>query len=123
MPENFDNLFNNEKLVEDFVVYMEKEEIEMTMNKHLEKIHIPNFVKDMFTHDDLEFYFMNPNNPNVIGLLMYIRRDAGDGGESIMEYMNDMVESSIITKKIYKTAIIFKIIELMEVRFESDSET
>ena len=45
MPENFDDLFNNEKLVEDFVVYMEYESIEMKMNKHLALIHIPNWGK------------------------------------------------------------------------------
>ena len=54
---------------------------------------------------------------------MYIRAFSNDGGESIMEYMNDRVESSIITRKIYKTAVSFKIEELMEARFESESES
>ena len=124
MPENFDDLFNNEKLVEDFVVYMEYERIEMKMNKHLALIHIPNFVNNLL---DFEYtqYFTNPNNPNDLALLMYIRRDNLDTFKDIREYMNEGVESSIIRDKIYKNAILDELFNLMDARFnkpEPESE-
>ena len=121
-------VINNEKLVEDFVVYMEYESIEMKMNKHLALIHIPNWVKKLL---DFEYtqYFTNPNNPNDLALLMYIRSTNNDTFKFITEYMNDGVESSIIRNKIYKNAINIKLFTLMDrVEFvepepESESET
>ena len=125
MPENFENLFNDAKLIQHFENYMEGESIEIKNDKYLE-IEIRKFIEEIFDFSEsyeVEEYFMNPENPNVIGLLMYIRAFSGNGGESIMEYMNDRVESSIITRKIYKTAVSFKIEELMETRFESECES
>ena len=128
MPENFDDLFNIEKLVEDFVVYMEYERLEMKMNKHLAMIHIPNWVEKLNPDYGYRQYFTNP--PNDLALLMYIRSDNLDTFKDIREYMNDGVESSIIRKKIYKNAILDELYNLMEARFnklepepESESET
>tara|TARA_R100001463_G_scaffold126697_3_gene184473 strand:- start:1591 stop:2169 length:579 start_codon:yes stop_codon:yes gene_type:complete len=119
MPTNFDTLFYETKLIEDFEEYMEEEELEI--NEDNVETHVDNFISNHYW-GDLNKYFMNPDNTNDISLLMYLKNslnECDDLYEDIIEYMNEEKNINYIREKLYNYAIFDKLQDLVYKKYEN----
>ena len=113
MPTNFDTLFYDTSIIEDFVEYI-KEEEGKDFNDYNYDEFVDTFIGNMYW-GEINKYFMNPDNTNDISLLMYIKNnDDNDIYEYVIEYMNKTNNICYIREKIYQLALMCKLFNLEE---------
>ena len=76
MSSNYDDLFNEVKLLNDFEEFMKQEELEIYYERDfIFDKYIEYFISNHYWND-LNKYFMNPENLNDITLIRYIMETA-----------------------------------------------
>jgi len=117
MPNNYENIFNDSKLIEDFEEFMEDEELEIYLDRHFEK-NVNNFISEHYW-SDLNKYFMNPENTNDILLLMYIKNGCDDAYGEIQEYIDREKNINYIRQKLYNYVITCKLQDLLMKKYKN----
>ena len=118
MSTNWDTLFYDTSIIEDFVKFNKEKDKEYIAvygyNDYSFDEFVGIFIDDMYW-GEINKYFMNPDNTNDISLLMYIKNnDDNDIYEYVIEYMNKTDNICYIREKIYQNALMCKLFNLEE---------
>jgi hypothetical protein len=114
MSSNYDDLFNEVKLLNDFEEFMKQEELEIYYERDfIFDKYIEYFISNHYWND-LNKYFMNPENLNDITLIRYIMETAEyTVWDEIEKKMSSETIILFIREKIYNTAIFTKLNDML----------
>ena len=114
MSSNYDDLFNEVKLLNDFEEFMKQEELEIYYERDfIFDKYIEYFISNHYWND-LNKYFMNPENLNDITLIRYIMEYAEyTVWDEIEKKMSSETIILFIREKIYNTAIFTKLNDML----------